>query len=294
MNNVLITIFTPSYNRSHLLPRLYASICAQSFTDFEWLIVDDGSQDDTEDVVQSFVEEGRLDIRYIKQKNGGKHRAINRGVKAAKGELFFIVDSDDLLPEHALAVISEYYKTIVDEKDFGGVSGLDEYLDGEIVGSGLPQSIIDSTSVDIRMKYHVKGDLSEVFRTSVMKEFPFPEIEDERFCPEVLIWNRIATKYKLRYINQAIYTVEYQEGGLTDNIVKIRMKSPVASMMCYAEMSRLDIPFVQKMKAAINYWRFRMCALKQTEKPSLSALWSWVIPIAWLIHKKDATKIVNN
>lgn len=84
MNNVLITIFTPSYNRSHLLPRLYASICAQSFTDFEWLIVDDGSQDDTEDVVQSFVEEGRLDIRYIKQKNGGKHRAINRGVKAAK------------------------------------------------------------------------------------------------------------------------------------------------------------------------------------------------------------------
>ena len=72
------------------------------------------------------------------------------------------------------------------------------------------------------------------------------------------------------------------------------MKSPVASMMCYAEMSRLDIPFVQKMKAAINYWRFRMCASKQTEKPSLSALWSWVIPIAWLIHKKDATKIVNN
>lgn len=193
-----------------------------------------------------------------------------------------------------MAVISEYYKTIVDEKDFGGVSGLDEYLDGEIVGSGLPQSIIDSTSVDIRMKYHVKGDLSEVFRTSVMKEFPFPEIEDERFCPEVLIWNRIATKYKLRYINQAIYTVEYQEGGLTDNIVKIRMKSPVASMMCYAEMSRLDIPFVQKMKAAINYWRFRMCASKQTEKPSLSTLWSWVIPIAWLIHKKDATKIVNN
>lgn len=290
MNNVTITIFTPSYNRSHLLPRLYESLRAQSFKDFEWIIVDDGSEDDTENIVRTFIKEGKLDIRYIRQENGGKHRAINRGVREAKGELFFIVDSDDLLPMHSLQIISKHYASIAGDNAFGGISGLDEYLNGKIVGSGLPQSIIDCTSVAVRMKYHVKGDLSEVFRTSVMKEFPFPEIEGEKFCPEALIWNRIAAKYKLRYINQAIYIAEYQDGGLTDNIIRIRMKSPVASMMCYAEMSKLNIPFIHKMKAAINYWRFRMCVSKQAQKPSLSAMWLWVIPIAWLLHKKDIKK----
>lgn len=84
-----VTVFTPTYNRADLLPRLYKSLCGQVYTDFEWVIVDDGSKDKTEDVVKSFIEEECLNIHYIKQTNGGKHRAINRGLKAAKGELFF-------------------------------------------------------------------------------------------------------------------------------------------------------------------------------------------------------------
>ena len=102
---MMITVFTPTYNRGNLLKRLYDSLCNQSFKDFEWLIVDDGSKDDTETVIANFIAQQKLVINYLKQENGGKHRAINKGVKEAKGEYFFIADSDDRLPKEALMLV---------------------------------------------------------------------------------------------------------------------------------------------------------------------------------------------
>ena len=284
---MLITIFTPTYNRAHLLERLYISLKEQSFDDLEWLIVDDGSTDNTHDVVMNFVEEGVIPIKYVFKRNGGKHRAINEGVKHAKGELFFIVDSDDMLPPDALKRVAEVYQQIKDDRDFGGVAGVDVYPDGRIVGSGLSAPVIDCNSIDIRSKYHVVGDLSEVFRTDVMREFPFPEIEGEKFCPEVLVWNRVARKYKLRYFNEAIYIAEYQPEGLTARIVEIRMKSPIASTTCYAEMVSLNIPYNDKVKAAINYWRFRFCYKGKKTITKMGWLWKCVAPLGWFMHVKD-------
>jgi glycosyltransferase involved in cell wall biosynthesis len=124
---MLITVFTPTYNRAKLLKRLYDSLCVQTFTDIEWLIIDDGSVDNTEKIVNGFIAENKIGIRYIKQRNGGKHRAINHGVREAKGELFFIVDSDDWLPEDSLETINKYYQGIKDDKSFAGISGLDGF-----------------------------------------------------------------------------------------------------------------------------------------------------------------------
>jgi len=287
MSQLLITVFTPTYNREHLLTRLFNSLREQTFKDFEWLIVDDGSTDNTHDVVVKFVEEGIVPIKYVFKRNGGKHRAINEGVKHAKGELFFIVDSDDMLPPDALKRVAEVYQQIKDDRDFGGVAGVDAYPDGRIVGSGLSAPVIDCNSIDIRSKYHVVGDLSEVFRTDVMREFPFPEIEGEKFCPEVLVWNRIARKYKLRYFNEAIYIAEYQPEGLTARIVEIRMKSPIASTTCYAEMVSLNIPLKEKVKTAINYWRFRFCCKGKKTITKMGWLWKCVAPLGWLMHVKD-------
>lgn len=131
------------------------------------------------------------------------------------------------------------------------------------------------------------GDLSEVFRTDVMREFPFPEIEGEKFCPEVLVWNRIARKYKLRYFNEAIYIAEYQPEGLTARIVEIRMKSPIASTTCYAEMVSLNIPFNDRVRAAINYWRFRFCCKGKKPDTKIGWLWRCVAPLGWFMHVKD-------
>ena len=105
-NRYKITVFTPSFNRAHLLSRLYDSLLKQTTNDFEWLIVDDGSTDDTETKVEEFINKGELPIRYYKQQNGGKHRAINTGVQLASGELFFIVDSDDGLVHDCIQKVS--------------------------------------------------------------------------------------------------------------------------------------------------------------------------------------------
>jgi glycosyltransferase involved in cell wall biosynthesis len=286
---MLITVFTPTYNRAKLLKRLYDSLCVQTFTDIEWLIVDDGSADNTEEIVNGFIAENKIDIKYIKQQNGGKHRAINHGVREAKGELFFIVDSDDWLPEDSLETINKYYQGIKNNKSFAGISGLDGFADGSFVGDSLPQDVMDCSLLDIEYKYHINGDMSEVYTTEVMKEFPFPEYENEKFCPEDLVWHRIAMKYNLRYMNKVIYIAEYQPDGITNSIVKVRMDSPMASMTYYSELSNMNISYLQKIKAAINYWRFRFCS-NIKDKPKISLFWGWTMPLGLLMYLNDLRK----
>jgi hypothetical protein len=207
-------------------------------------------------------------------------------VREAKGELFFIVDSDDSIPRDSLSLISKYYLQIKDDKLFGGVCGFMAHHDGTVIGHGCNFDVLDVNSLDMRYKYHITGDMAEVFRTSVLREFPFPEIDGERFCPEALLWNRIAQKYKLRCFSKVIYYRDYLGGGLTSKIVKIRMKSSKASMMCYSELNSYDIPLMQKIKAAINYWRFRFCS-NDADKPKISFVWCWTMPLGFIMHLND-------
>lgn len=252
----MITIFTPTYNRAYSLPRLYESLCKQSDNDFEWLIVNDGSTDNTDELVKSYIAENRITINYIVQNNGGKHRAINRGVSEAKGELFFIVDSDDYLVPDAIKTIKAIFEPIRENPVFAGLTGLRIYPSGEKVGGECSFDILDCNALDFRYKYHIQGDMAEVFRTDILKQYPFPEFDDERFCPEALVWNRIALKYKLRYAYQRIYVCEYQPDGLTAKITRIRLQSSQASTLYYSELTRMPVPLSIRVKAAINYWRF--------------------------------------
>ena len=283
----MITVLTPTYNRASLLINLYQSLTKQDFDDFEWVIVDDGSTDTTTDIVDKFIQERKIVITYIQQLNGGKHKALNRGVKDAKGELVLIVDSDDSLPNESLSIIYSHYVDIKDNSSIGGVCGLMAHHDGTIIGNRKICSSMNLSSIEMRYKYGFVGDVCEVFKTDVLREFPFPEIENEKFCPEALVWNRIATKYKLHYFNEVIYYRDYLDDGLTSKIVRIRMNSPIASMICYAELHQLDIPFKDKFKAAINYWRFRLCYSGSSSYPSLSGLWNAVAPLGWLMHLND-------
>ena len=292
MNRSLITVFTPTYNRAEFLPKVYKSLRVQEYKDFEWVIVDDGSSDNTEIVIDSFIQEQAIVIHYIKQPNGGKHKAINKGVSAAKGELFLILDSDDTLPKESLLNINQHYVDIKDNPSIGGVCGLMAHHDGTIIGERKISSSMNLSSIEMRYKYDFVGDVCEVFKTEVLREFPFPEIENEKFCPEALVWNRIATKYKLHYFNEVIYFRDYLEDGLTSKIVRVRMNSPIASMICYAELNQLDIPFKDKVKAAVNYWRFRFCYSGCRNYPSLPRLWNAVAPLGWLMHLNDIR--VNN
>lgn len=261
-----LTVFTPVYNRAYIIPQLYQSLCRQTCRDFEWLIVDDGSTDDIETLVLRFIAEHKIDIRFIRQKNGGKHTAINRGVREAQGKWFFIVDSDDYVTDNAVDWIRRTAELIEDDNWFAGLSGIRIRPEGGKIGGGGDFGFIDANAIDIRLKYGIAGDLAEVFKTDVLRRYPFPEIPGEKFCPEALVWFRIARRYKMRYAHEGIYVCEYLPDGLTAKITRMRRESPVASMTFYAEHFHDGIPALWRLKAAVNFWRFKKAPYRRKYK----------------------------
>lgn len=252
----MISVFTPTYNRAYCIHKLYKSLCMQTCNDFEWIVIDDGSIDNTVEILKSFIEEKKIPITFLSQQNAGKHVAINRGVNIAKGELFFIVDSDDILPKDSIENALSIYESVINDPQICGICGLKGFINGGIIGGEKTFNTLDCSSIDFRHKFKIKGDMAEIVKTQILKQFPFPEYEEEKFCPEALIWFRIGLEYKFRYFSKIIYLCEYLSDGLTSNIVKVRKNSPKASMLYYSEFTHLPIPYIYKIKGAINYWRF--------------------------------------
>lgn len=262
----LISVITPTYNRAECLLNAYNSLRRQSYYNFEWIIIDDGSTDDTCKIINKIITNNTLYVEYKKRfsilffhkQNGGKHTAVNLGVKKANGKLVIILDSDDELSADSLYFIEKTYKEIENKKEIAGICGLMSHKNGNGIGNGL-SNLRDEENCDeitIRYRWHVNGDLCEIFRTDILRCYPFPEYEKEKFCPEQLIWFRIAKKYKLHCVKHVLYLRDYLAGGLTDNITKIRHNSPLATCQTYKEMLAYDIPYIEKVKAAINFWRF--------------------------------------
>ena len=281
-----ITVFTATYNRACLIERVWKSLVEQGFDDMEWIVVDDGSKDGTSELVDELRKKSDFEIRYKWKDNGGKHTAINEGVRMANGELFVMVDSDDELEVGALQEIWNVWGGVKDKYNIGGVSGLMRNSKGERIGTGVRRERLLSDSVAIRDKYKVDGDLMEVFRTDVLREFPFPEIDGERFCPEQLVWYRIANKYKLMFVNRVWCVRDYIDGGLTNKIVRVRRESPVASMMTYSEATRYDIGFLGKVRSAINFWRF----WKPNKGVKIETKWFWCAPLGWMMSMMDSLR----
>lgn len=287
---MLITIFTPTYNRSHTLQRLYDSLITQSNKNFEWIIVDDGSVDNTEELIISFISESKISIVYCKQENAGKHIAINKGVELAKGEYFYIVDSDDYLPLNAIQII-ENKISLINKENTIGVIGLKQSEGGKLLGRLFPKEDILLNHLDRVYKYKLVGDFAEVIKTEVIKDFTFPKISNEKFCTEGLLWNRLAKRgYVFLCFNDVIYYGDYLEGGLTMNSVKIRKRSPKGTMLFYEELQDMKIPFIYKIRANINYWRFSYYS-KNTFYKSLKKIgvkYSIIgLPISLLFYLRD-------
>lgn len=213
MANYTFTVFTPTYNRAHTLPRVYESLKKQTFHDFEWLIVDDGSVDGTAELVTSWQKDTPFPIRYLWQKNRHKKVAFNRGVREARGELFLPLDSDDECVPYALERFIYHWNQIpADLKEkFSGVTALCMDQNGRVIGDYFPgEEHIDSDSQEIRYKYGVRGEKWGFHRTEILREYPFPE-DIKGHVPEGLVWSAIAQKYKTRFVNEAL-RVYYQEG----------------------------------------------------------------------------------
>lgn len=253
-----LTVFTPTYNRAYILPRLYESLCRQTCQDFEWVVVDDGSTDNTEALIRSWQGEHKVNLRYIRQENGGKHRAINRGVSEARGDLFFIVDSDDHLTDDAVEWIVGKSDEIMADDGLAGFSGLRVYPDGTKIGGGAHFDPIRADAIEVRTLHHVSGDLAEIYKTSILAKFPFPDFPGEKFCSEGLIWNRIALSgLKLIYYYKPLYVCAYLPDGLTAGRVDCRRNSPRYSMLLYSEgLRHKSINLATKIKYGTLFWRY--------------------------------------
>lgn len=213
----MITIFTSTYNRAYIIDDLYQSLLKQTDMDFEWLIVNDGSSDDTDNYFRKIIQRNNpFPIRYFSQKNKGKHVAINFGVKKALGKLFFIVDSDDFLTNDAIKKIKEWERSLDDSKKWAGVAGLRGYAKDHIIGKTFSGGdFVDAKNTE-RHLYQIYGDKSEVYFTSVLKKYPFPEIEGEKFMEEEYVWNAIGNDgFYIRWFNDIIYITDYLKDGLS-------------------------------------------------------------------------------
>ena len=212
------TVLTPSYNRGDLLWGLFQSLQRQTFHDFEWVIVDDGSTDNTDQVVaQMRNTEHFFPIIYKKTPNGGKHRAWNRGLELASGEMIFGCDSDDYLTDDALEKADHIEKTIPPEEriHFAGICGLKGFKNRTMVGDTFPGDYMDMTYLE-RIHNNVKGDKTEIFYTSVWKKYKYFEFENEKFITEATSLMRMAEDdLKIRFFNCIVKIIEYRPDGLT-------------------------------------------------------------------------------
>lgn len=212
-----ISIFTATYNREHTLERLYLSLIKQTDNSFEWIIVDDGSTDNTKILIEEWLRAGDINIIYTYQPNSGKHKAINKGLEIAQGRLFFIVDSDDYLVDNAIERILFWEKTIKNDYNFAGIAALKGYKKNELIGKTFnAKQYLDCTSLE-RTKFNIIGDKAEIFYLEIFQNYRFPEFENENFISEAVVWNKIAKDgYKIRWFNEILYiSEEYRSDGLT-------------------------------------------------------------------------------
>lgn len=231
MHKYKFTVFTPSYNRAHTLERLYKSLQQQIFTDFEWLVIDDGSSDGTKALFEKWTsEKNPFPIHYHYKENGGKHTAINFGLEQAQGELFFTADSDDYLTNNALKKVDRWIDSLPNDEKYCCVVGNWGYTIDETPNTIFDTDWIDATFLDRYPEgsaYHVDGERAYVFFTEIHKKYKYPEFENENFITEAVAWNRMAHDgYQMRVFNDIIYIYKFLPNGLTLSGSKIFIENP--------------------------------------------------------------------
>ena len=254
------TVFTPTYNRAKTLDRVYESLKHQTLRDFEWLIVDDGSTDNTGDLVRIWQSEAPFPIRYVYQNNSGKHVATNVGVREARGDLFLILDSDDTCVPETLEQFKSLWESIPDDRRnmYSTLSVLCVDSRGRVVGGLYLANVVDAKNQWQQFRLRSSGERWGVAKTDILRSFPFPRFNEEKFIPEGIVWNRMSRQYKTRFVNKPLRIYEQRSDSLSASAIRIRAMSPIGTSLYYNELSLLGLPLLQKMKASVNYVRFSL------------------------------------
>lgn len=226
MNKPFLTVFTPAYNRAYTLPRTYESMKQQKNTDFIWLIVDDGSSDNTAELVKQWQsEQNGFEIRYIYKENGGMHTAHNTAYDLIDTELNTCIDSDDALAPDAVQIIFEAWEQVKD-RGYAGLLGLDAEFSGEVIGTGFPEGLTETT-LGGYYRNGGRGDKKLILRTDVVRQYPsYPIYEGERFVPLGSLYTMIDRDYLLSVLDAVVCLVEYMPDGSTHNMIRQYFRNP--------------------------------------------------------------------
>lgn len=249
-----ITVFTPTYNRAYIIENLYRSLQRQTYTNFEWLVVDDGSSDGTEVLFEKWcAEENSFPIRYIKQENGGKCRAINRALGLAQGTLFFTVDSDDYLTDDALEKVDRWENDLPKDQNFCGIVANRGYAPDVTPNTLFEGAYLDGDA--FRFYDVIDGERALIFYTEIHRKYLYPEFPGENFMTEAITWNRMAHDgYKIRFYNDIIWVFEYLEDGLTKKGESIFYRNPRGYGLFFREkIEFMNFSFQEKWDLRLSY-----------------------------------------
>jgi glycosyltransferase involved in cell wall biosynthesis len=234
MSGPLFTVFTPTFNRAATLPRVYASLKEQTFRDFEWLIVDDGSTDETSNLAAEWMNERAFNIRYVGQEHAGKHVCTNVALQMARGRYFATLDSDDWYVPTALETFAQIWASIPPKEynEFSGVVGLCAAPSGALIGTSFPQDVLDTTYLEASS---VSGDKAGCGRVEVNRAFPFPVLEGESLVIEGIVYRRMSRHFRLRCVNKILKIKDYQPDGLSANMRELLISNPLTTRLYYVE-----------------------------------------------------------
>lgn len=250
----LITVFTPTYNREKHLTDCYNSLVNQTSQNFIWQIIDDGSTDGTEELVQKFVEEGRIRIHYKKKPNGGKASTINLSLEITDTPLWVTLDSDDYFLDNAIETIAKHYKIIENQDDVCGMFGLRANPDGTpMQNKNIPESIDYTTQSQVRYDLGIPPEYIHVYKTEIARNYKYPIINGEKYMPLSYVFDQIDQKYKYKVLHEPLMVCEYQSDGITKNKRKLVIKNPIGYKLYKRQSMHLAPNLKEKIKAAITY-----------------------------------------
>lgn len=291
---MLFTISIPTYNRRTLLERNLKHLEELNFDkkNFEVIVVDDGSTDDTSLFVESFLKTTKLQLRFYKKENGGKHSALKMAIEKAKGAIFINTDSDDYLVKECLNVISSKWKLYcIDENDkLAGLIGQNLNMrTQEVLGNRDFTEGFISDPIEMRFKHHLKGDKIPIIKTKIMKACNFPSVnKNVKFIPESYLLYGVSSKYQFVYIQDFLQECDYQSGGLTNGIQQLRVNNAEGVLLTYQRYVEL-IPVFKSVRGYfrnyINYVRFSL--LSKNIFRLFSIFDVLLIPIAFVLYCKD-------
>ena len=269
-----LTIFTPTYNRAYCLKKLYNSLKRQSNREFVWLVVDDGSTDDTKELIKEFQAEKMLELQYVYQENSGKHMAHNKAVELCKTELFVCVDSDDFLTDDAVERIHKRAGKLKDERVLGFFLRRISPK-GENIATPYPNGIDRVGIMDLYRKYGFQGDTVIVFRTNMIKSHAFPVFKNEKFVNESVFYSMLNDVAPMALFEDGIYVCEYLPDGYTNNFERVLVNNPYGSAVFYLQEAIYGRGMLQRTKnfsqykALIYLFRLDETMVGSVAKPSV-------------------------